>query len=374
MLVLILYFPLAMPWPQDFNPSSSLFNLIEEKANLQRFSTKLTTFKDFIHKDWAKYYGSNQNPTIFTNETRNEIFNSSLSQIYVKNCEFLFNEQPIYSSDRGKYSRMLIENSLFTNCFAQNSYGGAIYFYKSGECVLSGCCSLKCSSYNNNGYNYGQFAYIDESNDYDYQPYKNYVIYSSVCLSLYDEGWSTLYNNFGVVRMEYNNISHNIINKYSACHISYPPISSYEYDSYSAYNSYNHNNSTDYVCLYIYSGTHNITCCNIIWNSQNSSNSGVIYVRNFAEAYLSHCVILYNEGPYALFAWGFSSITCTDCLIGSDQKNNEDEIIIITNTPSSSFINKINLLDCQSIFSPTCYRTYAMKKPRFRGLLFDLLF
>ena len=57
-----------------------------------------------------------------------------------------------------------------------------------------------------------------------------------------------------------------------------------------------------------------------------NSNCGILYAQNDAEVYLSHCVILYNEGSYVLFTWTGSSITCTDCLIGSDQKNNEDKI------------------------------------------------
>ena len=187
MYMLILYVPLAMPYPLNFNPSSFHFNLFKEKANHQRFSTKSTQFKELNHKDWEKYYETNQNPTIFTNENRNEISQSSSSQIYIKNCEFLYNEQPIYSYDRGKSSKMLIENSLFRDCFVQKSKGGAIYFHTSGECVLSGCCSLGCSA-DDDGYNYGQFSYIDAANDHDYQQYKNYVIYTSVCLSLYDKG------------------------------------------------------------------------------------------------------------------------------------------------------------------------------------------
>ena len=228
---------------------------------------------------------------------------------------------------------MFVELSSFHTC-SSLSDGGAIYFGTSGQCVLSSVCGVKCSTDNNY---WGQLCYVYVSDD---SQYKNHIIDSSVTLTEKQNAnlHCILHHERGNVLCKGVNISNNEVYRYSGIYIWNPSLSSI---SFSSFINNKATGSNGYICIDCQYNKHQMNNTNIIENNQQSSDYGTIYVYS-STLVMRHCNVYRNrkKGAGNVFTTNDGNITCYDCYIPNDQKEqSSSESVKFTEESSKSIIN-----------------------------------
>ena len=224
---------------------------------------------------------------------------------------------------------MLVELCSFNTC-STTGYGGAIYFYDQGQCVLSSVCGVKCNTENQG---YGQFCYVYVSLE---NSNKNHILDSSITLTekKYKYQYYTLYHERGDVLCKGVNVSNNEVYYASGIYIGLP------LDSSILFSSFRNNKATGSdgnICIECSLNTHYITNTNIIENEQTSSRNGIINSQ-YTTITMTHCSISGNKPGSGVVFYG--SFICDNCSIGSDQNGTFYPI----NTATESFINSYQYL------------------------------
>ena len=182
---------------------------------------------------------------------------------------------------------MLVEYSTFYMCTSSGD-GGAIYMATGGNCVIHKCCARQCysasSSYN------GQFAivYVTNSESNINKVNDSSIIY---CQPSASNSYATIYLRYGIISINIVNFSNNKCYYYSACWFR-PYSSTSQTTCCIEYSSIRDNYATQYTCIYLSrsSTKYDILQCNIINNTQSSSNYGLIL--NYGQTTVSECTIL----------------------------------------------------------------------------------
>jgi hypothetical protein len=320
----------------------------------------IKTGLDVCQRTFDDVYGSGLSPTSYTApEYTDKRVDTSATNAYVHDCVF---RSCTGSSNGGAICcgsgvrRLLVEQSSFISCKTSGSYGGAIYFSNTGngECVLSRICGFNCYS-TNTGASWGQFAYLNPYNNYNY---KNHVNDSTITRSSNQnlDVRYTLDLRNGNILCPSVNLSHSVCVYVPALYCD--PSSDTCCISYS---SIVNNTASNYMCIYLYdtASSHCIDTCNIINNKQTSSSIGIIYA--VANLLIKDSCILGNYIENTVFYEGSSSckITISNCTFDNNKSYGS---VIFTKMIENAFINALSHIatqSCDSYFDS--YGTLSVK-------------
>jgi hypothetical protein len=234
---------------------------------------------------------------------------------------------------------VLIEETSFIYCTPSSGDGGALYLSITGESIITKVCGSRCRATSN----YGLFSYIYVTNSYDK---RNSFLHSSVCNSVENSHSYTTYHNYGKVLFESSNISNN------QCYYTTGIYSDYQSTSNSneigfdvKYSSFTNNKAINSVCIEVHnSGSiciKQIQSSNLINNTQTSLTSfGLILT--IGKLLIKDSAILGNTAKYQLYEYsGPHRSIISNCTIDFTTSNVTSGVTI-TNSPSTSFINKIS--------------------------------
>jgi hypothetical protein len=299
---------------------------------------------------WSDYFSGSPEKTFFQAKYTSTQ-TPSQSSVYVLNC--LFNQITSASSGGAlsctSASYFFIESSSFFSCQTSSGNGGAIYLYNSNcyQCVLFKVCGTDCYTSSGNS----QFAHTYINNA---ASSKNCVNYSSIahCVS---QSWGMLRFINGKIYCPSFNISMNAIPYHSAFDTS-PLSDSSSIGCSLTYSTIANNTASGHVCCALYSGTkYEIKCCNIIRNSQYTTNHGTFYVS--AILTIKDSCILENIASI-IFA-GPSTTTLINCTVDKTTNNGG---LTIQNTITKSFIHGLNHMstqNCHAEYDAAGYLTAA---------------
>jgi hypothetical protein len=264
--------------------------------------------------------------------------------VYVSNSLF----KSITSTDNGgalcctSATYLLVESSSFFSCKTSSNNGGAIYFSNGGgQCVLYEVCG-----YDSISSCYGQFAYIEVSNAVSS---KNYVNYSSItrCVNELDV-YRTVSLLNGKICCPSVNISMNKCRHRPGIYCQ--PYSDSGYVTCSlTYSTFADNNATYYMCIRLYTtgAKYEMKSCNVIRNTQVSSNSlGTICTRGYLT--IDNSCILGNVAPNIICQESSYTITVSNCTI--DTTSNYGNVIT-QSTVTKSFILALNHMSTRNCYS-----------------------
>jgi hypothetical protein len=205
----------------------------------------------------------------------------------------------------------------------------------SGQCVLHEVCGCDCISTDTGSY--GMFAYILVNNS---NSSKNYVNYSSIACCLTENSYSMLSLNFGKICCPSVNISTNKC-RYRSGVFCQPYKDSNSVTCSVTHSSFADNNATGYICIYLFTAgaSFEITCCNIIRNTQVSlETDGTI--RTNGNVTIKDSCILGNKATYIFYQGGSSyTISLSNCTV---DLNSNDGYLTTQSTVTKSFILALN--------------------------------
>jgi len=287
---------------------------------------------------WSDYYSGSA--TEYSQKTTRITFSGNA---YIKNS--LFNG--LYSSSSGgsiycssSSSNLLIESCTFINSQTRN-IGGAIYF-SSGQFVMVKVCGYGCKSTSSS-------CHFDAVYATDNIIYKNEIHDSSICCSTQSSYNHNVYHCHRKIIVKQINISNNWCNRYSAINL-YPSSNGNSVASSISYSSIANNIVSSGYCINLRtSNLHEIDSCNIISNTDQSSNNALILVSGSLN--LRGSCILNNSYTFLISNSGGYSITFTNCTIDPTSICSGNTIIV--STPEKSFINKIKFIE-----TAHCYANY----------------
>jgi hypothetical protein len=233
---------------------------------------------------------------------------------------------------------VLIEETSFICCTPSGS-GGALYLSITGESIITKVCGSRCRSTSNDN----MFSCVYVNNSYDK---RNSFLHSSVCNTLENTRYRITRHHYGKVLFESSNISNNQCAHTSGIISSYQTTSNSDEIGFNVkYSSITNNKATHSVCIEVHnSGStciKQIQSSNLINNTQTSTEShGLIYTTG--KFVIKDSTILGNTAKYQLCesSGPYGSII-SNCTIDFTTSNVTSGVTI-TNSPSTSFINKIS--------------------------------
>jgi hypothetical protein len=235
---------------------------------------------------------------------------------------------------------MLVESSTFINS-QSGSYGGAIYFSMSGQFVKSKVCGYGCKSTSNSC----PFSFVRVT---DSISNRNDIYDSAICCSTTSHHHAS-YHQYGNIIIKQTNFSSNSCNSQGPV-TSHPSSNGNYVASSISYSTVANNVVTNRHCFYFGSSyLYEIDSCNIISNSDQSSNNGVILV--YGSLNLRGSCIINNSATYLIQNVNGYTITVTNCTI--DSTNICSGSTAIVSTPGTSFINRIKYIE-----TALCYASY----------------
>jgi hypothetical protein len=287
---------------------------------------------------WCDFFGSP------THEHKGSLSRISLSSggAYVHNS--LFQNLAGSSAGGAIYCNsvtvnVLIEETSFIYCTTSSGRGGALYLYKISECIITKVCGSRCRATSD----HCMFGWACLTDSYDK---RNSFFHSSVCNTFDNSYYHTTLHDYGKVLFEFLNISNNQCDSQSGFQSYRQTVSnSNEFGFSIKYSSLTNNKATSYICFRIYDGgtscIKQIQSCNLINNtSVSSSLYGVIYSQG--KLFINDSTILGNTGAYQVCEYlGPHGSIISNCTIDFTTSNVTSGITI-TNSPSTSFINKIS--------------------------------
>jgi hypothetical protein len=234
---------------------------------------------------------------------------------------------------------VLIEETSFIYCTTASGSGGALFLSITGESIITKVCGSRCRATSSNI----MFSYVSVTNSFDK---RNSFLHSSVCNTVENTYHHTTHHNYGKVLFESTNISNNQCVYTTGIRSTYQTTSnSNEIGINVKYSSLTNNNATDSVCIEVRSlGS---TCIkqlqssNLINNTQTSlTSNGVIFT--VGKFVIKDSTILGNTAKYQVYEhsgqYGSTISYCTIDFTTSSVTSG----VTITNSPSTSFINKIS--------------------------------
>jgi hypothetical protein len=264
---------------------------------------------------------------------------------YIKNS--LFNRLSSTSSGGAIYYYgtssllMLIESSGFINCQTTSNICGAIYFATTGQFVMFKVCGYGCKS-TSNGYQFGYFHVTNSINC------RNEFNDSVICCSNQPSYSIVTRQLYGKVVVKQMNFSSNLC--YSDAMRSEPSSNGNYVASSISYSSIANNTVSSGFCIALYhSYLKEVYSCNIISNTDKSTNNPLIYVSGSLN--LRDSCILNNSATYVIQNAGGYSVTLTNCTIESTSICSGSTTIV--STPKTSFINGLKYIEIA-----LCYATY----------------
>jgi predicted outer membrane repeat protein len=287
---------------------------------------------------WSDFFGGSP-----THEHKGSLSRISLSSggAYVHNALFQnlggsSNGGAIYCSS--VTVDVLVEETSFIYC-TPSGKGGALYLSITGECVITKVCGSRCRATSD----HGMFTYVTVTNSYDK---KNSFLHSSVCDTLENTYSYTTKHEYGKVLFESSNISNNQCASQSGIRSDCQSTSNSNEIGFNVkYSSLTNNKATYWICIEVYNSASTcikqIQSSNLINNTQASSTSyGFIYTGG--KFIFKDSTILGNTAKYQLCEYsGPHGSTISNCTIDFTTSSVTSGVII-TNSPSTSFINKIS--------------------------------
>jgi hypothetical protein len=303
-----------------------------------------------LHFAWSDFFSGSPEKT-FSQERITSRQTPSQSSVYVLNCLFI---QITLTSDNGgalsctSASYFFVESSSFFSCKTSNGLGGAIYFSNSNcyQSVLYKVCGNDCISTYTSTSN-GQFAYILINN---VASSKNCVNYSSIarCVSESTNTYRMLNLYYGKIYCPSINVSVNECGIHSGIDTTSYPDSSSVCCSLT-YSTIANNTARVQVCNAFYNGAKcEIRCCNILRNSQYTTNHGTFYVS--AILTIRDSCILENTASRIFAGSSSGTTTLINCTI---DKTTNNGYLTIQNTATKSFIHGLNHMSTQN-----CHAAY----------------
>jgi hypothetical protein len=300
---------------------------------------------------WNDYFPGYSPSQTFATTKYTTVQSTSSTNVFVSNslfsgCTSASHGGALSCSD--SVQRLLIESSSFFSCSTSSYYGGAIYFSNTntGECVLYKVCGNDCCSTYTSSNSYGQFTYINVQNTVSN---KNYVNYSSIsrCVNHNSNSYRTLYHYNGKIYSSSINVSMNKCQCYSGFYCNAYIDSSVTCLIW--HSSFTDNIASGYTCITQYrtNAKAEMKCCNVLRNTQGSSNS-IATIRFDGHSTVKDSCILMNNATYTFYALSNYIITVSNCTIDSTNHQNS---VIFTNTITKSFIHALNHLSTQNCAS-----------------------
>jgi hypothetical protein len=263
---------------------------------------------------WNHYFTGN--PSLIESNEYGTRLTLSDTNVHILKC--LFRSITSTSGNGGALlctstTYLLIESTSFFSCKTNGQYGGAIYFYNrnSGQCVLYEVCGYDCCSTYSSDSTYDLFARMDVK---DSDSSKSYVNYSSIsrCINGNSNSKYVMRHHNGKICYTSVNFS---MNKYYYGGIICGPYVDSNYVTCSfSYSTFADNIAVGRICIYFWSSAkHEIKSCNIIRNSQDSSQNGVIYAEG--DLMIQDSCILENIAPYIFYQSSSYTITVSNCTL-----------------------------------------------------------
>jgi hypothetical protein len=229
---------------------------------------------------------------------------------------------------------VLIEETSFISC-TTSGVGGALYLIITGECIITKVCGSRCKTTSQNCL----FDYVSVTASYDK---RNSFLHSSVCNTVENSYWN-IRHSYGKVLFEFSNISNNQISSQTGIFTDGQNAANSNEIGFSLkYSSVTNNKAVNYICFQIYNGgsscVKQFQSCNIINNTSPSSSYGLINLQG--KLIINDSTILGNTGRYQVYENGGPSII-SNCTIDFTTSGVTSGVTI-TNSPSTSFINKIS--------------------------------
>jgi Fe-S cluster assembly iron-binding protein IscA len=300
-----------------------------------------------IKSDWSDFFSGNP-----THEHKGALSRISLTSggAYVSNALF---QNLSGSSDGGAIYgssisvNVLIEETSFIYC-TPSAQGGALYLQISGECIINKVCGYGCYSTQN----HYLFSHISVTASYDK---RNFFMYSTVCNSVSKNSY-TISHDSGKVLFEFSNVSSNKCSILPGIYSqSQSAANNNEIGFNAKYSSITKNAATSLLCLTVYnygsSCVKQIQSCNLVNNTSASTTYGVF--QTIGKLIIKDSSILGNRGKYQVYeesgSYGSTISNCTIDFTSSSVTSG----ITITNTPATSFINKISCFstgECKSSY------------------------
>jgi hypothetical protein len=283
--------------------------------------------------EWNDFYPDS--PPNIKIESTHQDFSSGF--IYIQNVQFLSITNTTaggalkFETSNGE-NYLLIEESLFSQCKTTEAVsGGAVYFNNYGYCIFHEICGYDC---NTGSHSSGQFCLCDTNTNNNY----NLSMFSSsVHSSINNQREWPIFFSYGKQNMIKSNISNNQVAYYSGFTFEHT------YISYTKYCTVENNNG-NYVCIHWGHENHTsyIDYSNIINNSQNIYNSGLLWYNNHY-IFLTKCSFINNQingkgKLFSLYPGSSGTYSISDTYIDISFFSNLGDLTIV-NTYTLSYIN-----------------------------------
>lgn len=306
-----------------------------------------------FHKDqapddvWKQYYDETYDGNNYKNCDNCEIATNK-NEIYVYQSRFqhLSSSSISITSDNFKF---LHSSCFFFDC-SNSGNGGAINFDCLSSIVQRRFCTINTFSTNNIGFH----SYVNlKNNNVDRQ---NYIIECSVASCQKQNRNHIIYSQYGFFGIFSSNISKNSVNSYSGFYMNYAKGA-----AIINFTTFEGNSAKQYICLchaYSPEGMFEDYKCNIVNNSQDTNNWGIIYANAIVLIKDSTILGPYGKGrPFARNSYGYLYII--DCRV--------DSFDISTNGASGTFItqNVIKTNDMNILPHLSTYQCIAKVKLEF---------
>jgi predicted outer membrane repeat protein len=287
---------------------------------------------------WSDFFIDN-----LTHEHKGSLSRISLSSggAYVHNS--LFQNLAGSSSGGAIYSEsvtvnVLVEETSFISCTPSGS-GGALYLSITGESIITKVCGSRCRATSN----HFMFSYVSITNSYDK---RNSFLHSSVCNTVENTYYRTTRHEYGKVLFESSNISNNQCYYTTGIYSRYQTTSNSNEIGFNVkYSSFTNNKVIKSVCLEVYNSASicikQFQSINLINNTSGYlSSDGIIHATG--KLLIKDSTILGNTGGYQVYEnSGSSGSIISNCTIDFTTSSVTSGVTI-TNSPSTSFINKIS--------------------------------
>lgn len=303
-----------------------------EISTKKHFATNLAR-KLCISTDWAEFYLTASHQKYINERTR---LKGAQTSYYVSFCQFINQNTngAIYFSSASKDTKLLTEDSFFSNCF--------LHFEQNGQCVQNRICSFKSKVVNNSCH--GAHCFVDVS---ETSPFQNKIIDSSISNSGDKIGYSNMHCLNGALTIASTNVSYADIYEYEVCYM--PRINS---DSLIQFSTFSNNFQTvSSSCSYFEStsnANHNIKSCNYL---NNRGGHTLIGCSNLI-LYASNCNFDNNTvSSDTFYHSGRGNATYDQCYFGNYQ--GKSGTVIVENTLNRKIdliLRHLSTFECYAVF------------------------